>query len=123
MARRTRRVELAIVELAVDPSDVDSETYPVRIRLTRRLTPYEAEGLAMIEPTLRCEGDAIVVPDANLDDIARAHETWTVRLERVQTRAGELEGATRVADHRRFDAQDRHGSHLLSQSADDRGLH
>ena len=123
MARRTRRVELAIVELAVDPSDVDSETYPVRIRLTRPLTPYEAEGLAMIEPTLRCEGDAIVVPDANLDDIARAHETWTVRLERVQTRAGELEGATRVADHRRIDAQDRHGSHLLSQSADDRGLH
>ena len=57
MARRTRRAELAIVELAVDPSDVDAETYPVRIRLTRPLTPYEAEGLAMIEPTLRCEDE------------------------------------------------------------------
>ena len=123
MARRTRRAELAIVELAVDPSDVDRTTYPVRMRLTRPLTPWEAEGLAMIEPGLRCEGDAIVVPDAKLDDVAREHETWTARLERVQTRAGELEGASLVADHHRVDAQARHGSHLMSQSADDRGLH
>ncbi|MBL0748023.1 hypothetical protein [Nocardioides baculatus] len=122
-SRRTRRTELAIVELAVDPADVDAGAYPVRIRLTRPLTTYEAEGLAMIEPRLRCEGDAIVVPHATLDDVARAHETWAARLERVQTRAGELEGATQVADHRRIDAQARHGSHLMSQSADDRGLH
>ena len=122
-SRRTRKVELAIVELAVDPSDVDSETYPVRIRLTRPLTTYEAEGLAMIEPALRCEGDAIVVQGATLDDVARAHVSWAARLERVQTRAGELEAATLVADHRRIDAQTRHGSHLLSQSADDRGMH
>ncbi len=123
MARLTRRAELAIVELAVDPFDVDRPTYPVRIRLTRPLTTYEAEGLAMIEPGLRCEGDAIVVPDARLDDVARDHETWSARLERVRTRAGELEGAGLLADHHRVDAQARHGSHLLSQSADDRGLH
>ncbi len=123
MARLTRRAELAIVELAVDPSDVDRATYPVRIRLTRPLTAYEAEGLAMIEPGLRCEGDAIVVPDARLEDVARDHEAWATRLERVRTRAGELEGTSLVADHRRMDAQARHGSHLLSQSTDDCGLH
>ncbi len=123
MARHTRRAELAIVELAVDPADVDRSSYPVRIRLSRPLTAYEAEGLAVIEPRLRCEGDAIVVPDARLDEVARDHETWSARLERVRTRAGELEGASLLADHHRIDAQARHGSHLLSQSADDRGLH
>ena len=92
MARRRRRAELAIVELAVDPSDVDSGTYPVRIRLTRPLTPYEAEGLAMIEPDLRCEGDAIVVNHATLDDVARAHETWAARLERVPESRVEVSG-------------------------------
>ena len=121
--RRTQRSELAILELAVDPADVDRETYAVRIRLTRPMTRWEAEGLAMIEPGLQCEGDSIVVPDARLEEVARAHETWAARLERVQVRADELEGATQVADQRRVDAQTRHGSHLRSQSADDRGLH
>ena len=120
---RRHKPELGIVELAVDPADVDRETYPVRIRLTRPLTTYEVEGLALSEPGLRSEGDAIVVPAARLDDVARDHELWATRLERVQSRADELEGATQVADHRRVDAQERHGSHMRSQSADDRGLH
>lgn len=124
MARRLRRKpELAIVELAVDPADVDEETYPVRIRLTRPLTPYEAEGLAEMEPGLRTEGDAIVVNHTRLDDVARAHGAWASRLERMQSRAEEIEGETWVADSRRVDEQDRHGSHLRSQQADNRGLH
>ena len=122
-SRRTRRTRLGIVELAVDPADVHQDTYPVRIRLTRALTPYELESLALAEPGLRYEGDAIVVPAARLEDVAREHEEWAGRLERVQSRADEIEGATQVADHRRMDAQARHGSHLMSQSADDRGLH
>ena len=40
--RTGRRTAIGIVELAVDPADVDQETYPVRIRLTRALTTYEA---------------------------------------------------------------------------------
>ncbi|QSR31136.1 hypothetical protein CFI00_11625 [Nocardioides sp. S5] len=124
MARRNRnRPELAIVELAVDPVDVDRQTYPVRIRLTRPMTAYEAEGLAVMEPGLRTEGDAIVVPDARLDDVARECDTWAHRLERVQSRADELEGEALVAESRRIDEQSRHGSHLRSQQADDRGLH
>ena len=74
-SRRRQKPGLGIVELAVDPADVDRETYPVRIRLTRPLTAYE------------------------------------------------VEGATQVADHLRVNAQERHGSHMMSQSADDRGLH
>lgn len=124
MKRQPRnQPELAIVELAVDPADVDRPTYPVRIRLTRPLTPYEADGLAMMEPGLRAEGDAIVVPDTRLDDVARDHDAWSSRLERIHSRAGELEGQTLLADSRRLDGQDRHGSHLRSQQADDRGLH
>ncbi len=124
MARlRRSKPALAIVELAVDPADVDRETYPVRIRLTRPLTPYEAEGLAEMEPGLRTEGDAIVVPDTCLDDVARAHDAWASRLERVHSRADELEGETLIADSRRVDEQTRHGSHMRSQQANDRGLH
>lgn len=124
MAGRNRnRLGLAIVELAVDPADVDRQTYPVRIRLTRPLTTYEAEGLAVMEPGLRAEGDAIVVPDTRLDDVARANGSWAARLERVQSRADGLEGEAWVADSRRVSEQARHGSHLLSQQADDRGLH
>ena len=69
------------MELAVDPADVDQETYPVRIRLTRPLTAYEAEGLASVEPGIRSEGDAIVLPAARLDDVARDVDTWSARLE------------------------------------------
>jgi hypothetical protein len=122
-ARRRRKPELGIVELAVDPADVEQDTYPVRIRLTRPLTAYEVEGLLAAEPGLRAEGDAIVVPDARLDDVARAYDTWRSRLERAQSLGDEREGETMMADHRRVEAQSRHGSHLMSQSVSDRGLH
>ena len=111
------------VSLANGPADVDQETYPVRIRLTRTLTTYEAEGLASVEPGLRSEGDAIVLPAARLDDVARDVDTWSARLEQVQTRADQLEGELLVADQRRADEHARHGSHLRSQQVNDRGLH
>ncbi len=120
---RRSKPALAIVELAVDPADVDQETYPVRIRLTRPLTPYEAEGLAEMEPGLRTEGDAIVIPDTNLDEVAHAHDAWASRLEQVHSRADELQGETLVADSRRVDEQTRHGSFMRSQQVDNRGLH
>jgi hypothetical protein len=122
-ARRRRKPELGIVELAVDPADVDQETYPVRIRLTRPLSSYEVESLLVLEPGLRAEGDAIVVPYARLDDVARSCDTWRSHLERAQSLAEEREGETMVADHRRIEEQSRHGSHLRSQAVDDRGLH
>jgi hypothetical protein len=121
--RRKHRADLGIVELAVDPADVDRDTYPVRIRLTRPLTPYEVDSLAASEPDLRCEGDALVLPAARLDDVARDIALWHLRLEQAQSRADEREGEVLVADHRRVEAQNRHGSHLLSQQTDDRGLH
>lgn len=120
---RRNHTELGIVELAVDPADVDRDTYPVKIRLTRSLTDFELSSLAAMEPGLRTEGDTIVVPDARLDDVARDCGTWARRLEQVHSRADELEGETWIADSRRLDEQARHGSHLRSQQADDRGLH
>lgn len=123
MATRRHKAALGIVELAVDPADVDRETYPVRIRLTRPLTTYEADGLASVEPGLRSEGNSIVLPAARLDDVARDVDTWTARLEQVQTRADQLEGETLMADQRRADEHARHGSHLTSQQVNDRGLH
>ena len=121
--RRKHKTELGIVELAVDPADVERRTYPVRIRLTRPLTPWEVEGLAVVAPGLRAEGDALVVPDSRLDDVAREHEQWVVRLERAQSIGDELEGESWVADHQRMDRQSLHGSHLRSQQSDDRGMH
>lgn len=123
MATRRHRPALGIVELAVDPADVDRDTYPVRIRLTRPLTTWEAEGLAAAEPGLRSEGDAIVLPAARLDDVARDVDGWAARLERVQSRADELEGENWMADQRRLEEQTRHGSHLRSQQVGDLGLH
>ena len=123
MGTRRHRTTLGIVELAVDPADVDRETYPVRIRLTRPLTQYEADRLAAAEPGLRSEGDAIVLPAARLDEVARAVDAWTARLERIETLGGEREGEAMLADQRRVDEQVRHGSHLRSQQVGDRGLH
>jgi hypothetical protein len=120
---RRNHTDLGIVELAVDPADVDRDTYPVKIRLTRALTTYEVSGLAEMEPAIATEGDAIVIPRARLDDVAREHDLWVSRLERVQSRGEELEGETWVADSRRLDEQARHGSHLQSQQTGDRGLH
>ena len=123
MSTRRHKPDLGIVELAVDPADVDRETYPVRIRLTRPLTTYEADGLASVEPGIRSEGDAIVLPSARLDDVARDVDTWTARLERVQTRADQLEGETLMADQRRWEDHERHAPHLQSQQVENRGLH
>lgn len=121
--RRRRKPRLGIVELAVDPADVDRERYPVRIRLTRALTSWEADGIAVAEPGLRVDGDSIVVPDARLDDIARAHDEWANRLERIESLAGELEGESLIAAQRRVDEQERHGPPLGSQHEATRGLH
>ncbi len=95
----------------------------MRIRLTRPLTSFEVEVLAAAEPGVRTEGDAIVVPDARLDDIARAHDAWSERLERVESLAEELEGAAWLADQRRVAEQSRHGSHLGNAHVSDRGMH
>ena len=73
---RRHRPALGIVELAVDPADVDQETYPVRIRLTRPLTAYEAEGLASVEPGSGARGRDRAAGGA-LDDVARDVDTWT----------------------------------------------
>ena len=121
--RRRQRTPLGITELAVDPADVDAERYPVRIRLTRPLTAAEAESLAVAEPGLRTEGDAIVVPRARLDDVAHDHDDWVARLERLETMAREREGEAWIADDARVTEQERHGSHLRSQQIGDRGLH
>ena len=123
MTTRRHRPALGIVELAVDPADVDQETYPVRLRLTRPLTAYEADGLASVDPGIRSEGDAIVLPAARQVSTSRATSSRRAHLERVQTRADQREGETLVADQRRVDDHARHGSHLRSQQVNDRGLH
>jgi hypothetical protein len=120
---RRKKPHLGIVELAVDPADVDRERYPVRIRLTRPLTSYEADGLAVASPGTQVDGDTLVVPDAKLDDIAHEQATWASLLERVESLGDELEGENLVADHRRIEEQARHGSHLTGQHENDRGLH
>lgn len=123
MTWRRKKPRLGIVELAVDPADVDRERYPVRIRLTRPLTAFETDGLAVAEPGLQADGDSLVVPDARLDDIAHQQATWASLLERVESLGGELEGESMVAEHRRVEEQDRHRSHLSSQQENDRGMH
>lgn len=125
MSRRKGRkaAPLAIRELAVDPADVDRETYPVWIRLSRQLTDRETRALAQMEPTVRTEGDAIVVPEGKLDDIAHAHHEWIGRLEAAERMGEELEGEDMLADARRADHLAAEGSHLASQQTRDRGLH
>lgn len=124
MSRTSRNpTPLGVRELAVDPADVDRETYPVRIRLNRRLTAHEASALAGIDHHLVIEADAVVLPDAKLDDVARAHAEWTRRLEAVERLGEERAGEALMADHRRVDERTRQGSHLASQHINDRGLH
>ena len=60
---RRHRPALGIVELAVDPADVDQETYPVRIRLTRPLTAYELERDEALSGGLARRSGAIVGHD------------------------------------------------------------
>lgn len=125
MTRRKHRkaAPLAIRELAVDPADVDRETYPVWIRLSRQLTDAEVTALAQMDPDVRSEGDALVVEDARLDDIAHAHHEWTTRLENAERVGEELDGEGMLADQRRADQRTAEGSRMLSQHAGNRGLH
>jgi hypothetical protein len=84
MSRRRAPQHLApptITELAVDPADVDAETYPVRIRLSRSLSEHEAQALAALAPGTAVEPESVMVPDARLDDVAHASEEWTFLLE------------------------------------------
>lgn len=84
---------LSIRELAVDPADVDRETYPVTIRLNRPLTSQEVTALAADDgPAVRPDGDSIVVPDAKLDDVAHGHADWLRRLERAEAIAHQQQG-------------------------------
>lgn len=96
---RKSSIPLQIRELAVDPADVDEETYPVRLRLSRALTLHEAEALATASPELRAEGDAVVVPDARIDDIAHDLHDWAAKLESAEQMAAQMEGQDAIAAH------------------------
>ena len=121
---RRHHTDLRIVELAVDPADVDRDTYPVT-------DPADAPADGVRGLGARCHGAGRSAPRATRSSSpTRGSTTWRgsatpgpARLERVQSRAEELEGETLVADSRRVDEQARHGSHLRSQQVDDRGLH
>lgn len=88
-------IELTITELAVDPGDVDRETYPVRIRLSRALSHDEGVALAELAPGTEIEEGAFVVPDTKLDDIAHAHGEWT----RLVSAAAEIGNSRTVGHH------------------------
>lgn len=79
---------LAIRELAVHPGDLDQETYPVQIRLTRALSPHEAqslaEALAQQVPLAQVADDHVVVPHATLDAVALTLGDWTRHLETAE---------------------------------------
>jgi len=109
---KKQTIPLRIRELAVDPDDVDRETYPVRLRLSRVLTPNEARALATVAPAARAEGDAVLLPDAKLDDIAHEHTEWTARLEQVETMAAEMDGSDALSAQRDHDDRLAAGSHL-----------
>ena len=102
--RARNHTALTITELAVDPADVDEETYPVRLRLSRTLTPHEARALGEIVPQARVEPESVVLPEARLDDVAHAAEEWSRLLERAETLGGGMDGA---ADRVSSEAQDR----------------
>ncbi len=95
---------LTITELAVDPADVDETTYPVRVRLSRQLTGHEVQALAQIVPGAGIEGDALVLPDTSLDDVAHSAEEWTRLLERAESLG---EGRDGESDRAAADAQAR----------------
>ena len=80
---RRQSPELAIAELAVDPTDVDRETYPVRIRLTRSMTPHEQAALTPLAAGAELEESAILLPEAKLDDVAHEIHLWAHRIEQA----------------------------------------
>ncbi len=114
MSRRKSKqtAPLLVRELAVDPGDVDNETYPVTLRLSRRMSANEVTALAGIDGGWVAEGDSIVIHDARLDDVAHAHSEWAARLETVQRLADELSGEALLADQRRDDHLRAAGGHL-----------
>ena len=101
---------LTITELAVDPADVDEDTYPVRIRLSRAVSPQEARALATLAPEARVDADSVVLPRATLDDVAHDAHVWEQRLEQAESLGQATSGeATRAADeaHQRLAEQHR----------------
>ena len=101
---------LTITELAVDPSDVDEATYPVRIRLSRPVTPQEARALATLAPEVQVDDDSVVLPQARLDDVAHDAHMWEQRLEQAESMGEAMTGeSTRAADeaHQRLTEQHR----------------
>lgn len=99
---------LAIRELAVHPGDLVQETYPVQIRLTRELSPHEAqslaESLAQQVPHAHVAGDHVVVSDATLDGVALTLDDWSRHLESAE----EVGAALDKASHRQtVEATDR----------------
>jgi len=101
---------LTITELAVDPADVDEDTYPVRIRLSRPVSAQEARALAALAPEAAIEHDSVVLPQARLDDVAHDSHEWEQRLEQAESMGQGMTGAaTRAADeaHQRLTEQHR----------------
>jgi hypothetical protein len=91
-----RHPGLTITELAVDPADVDRSTYPVRLRLSRRLAPHETEALETLLPHAQVEQQSILVDEASLDDVAHDIGTWNLAVERAERIAEERSGADAV---------------------------
>jgi len=96
MSKQTGLPPLRIVELAVDPADVDRTTYPVTMRLNRPLSAYEVQALAASDPSLAVGTDSFVLPEAQLDDVARSVDEWHARLQRAQAVGEELVGEEQV---------------------------
>jgi hypothetical protein len=88
-----RHPGLSITELAVDPAHVDRTTYPVRLRLSRRLAPHETEALESLLPDATVEQQSIVLDEARLDDVAHDIGTWNRAVERAERIAEERSGA------------------------------
>lgn len=103
---------LFIRELAVDPADVDHETYPVTLRLSRSLSANEITALSTLDSHCLPAGDAIVIADAKIDDVARAHAEWAVRLETIQRVADEIAGEALLAQQRRAEHQEATEIHI-----------
>lgn len=76
MSLTNRSADLTITELAVDPADVDRSTYPVRLRLSRRLKPHEIEALTELMTGATVEKKSLLLPEASLDDVAREVANW-----------------------------------------------
>ncbi|MEI2713295.1 MAG: hypothetical protein V9G04_08340 [Nocardioides sp.] len=112
---RAPQVELAIKELAVDPADVDQDTYPVWIRLTRPLTVHERLALERIAPEERIEADAVVLHGVRLDDVAHDIVEWTRRIDHAGREGVRLETEAKVTS---AEAQDRIREEHLNRSSD-----